>query len=169
MHYLVLVLIPSSTPDPEAIALIDRWLQGHADGWKIGGRYDGVLRGVPVRSSFVNSKAPHDLLSRVIAELREPHARMDFNRCPASRVPMDLIPAAVVTPDGAWHDEWGAGVTPEFFAWRLLHHLSEQGLPVPNLDVAEDRREELERGREASRKWAKQVHTLLFQHEGVVP
>ncbi len=51
MHEFTVVLIPASTPDEDVVAVVDRLMGAQYRGeWKIGGRYDGILHGVPVRS-----------------------------------------------------------------------------------------------------------------------
>jgi len=70
------------------------------DWWRVGGRWDGLLVGEVRRSdNGFNFGEEHTQLrhnSRVVASLPTP-------------LPEDLVPFAIVTPDGAWHDRGRMG------------------------------------------------------------
>ena len=63
----------------------------HWDYLCIGGRWDGVIFGTPRRDDLVNAG--------------EEHERLEYNCAPVRQLPEDLIPHAIVTPDGLWYEE----------------------------------------------------------------
>ena len=103
MHNLALVLVPNEIPRSKIPALVNDMLlpyyvdfpieggvypqNPHAewDEWCPGGRWDGLL---PQQSS--NSHALEPEWTRNMAKVAD--------------LPPDLIPAAIITPDGRWHD-----------------------------------------------------------------
>ena len=80
-------------PDPDCdvcpgtgVWLASRNPAEHWDYWSIGGRWDGVLLGKP-RGDDVDGTM-----------------RLDDNCVPVTQLPPGLMPPAIVTPDGLWHE-----------------------------------------------------------------
>jgi hypothetical protein len=108
MHYPALVLVPNETkksaiPDLVSDMLLPYYVNvliepgvyppnPHAewDWWRPGGRFDGLL---PQQSN--NGYASED-------DALEPE--WTRNMAKVADLPPDLIPAAIITPDGEWHD-----------------------------------------------------------------
>ena len=114
-HFLTLVLVDAEEPNPEVRArhlmrpYFD-WdmetLQAQCDGFTIGGRYDGAIWGKEQHYNL----APAEYQRRYGLDVVRP----EDNVRPVSEIVPGLIPYAVVTPDGAWHD--GKGMVTEAWA-----------------------------------------------------
>ncbi len=74
---------------------------GQWDAWEIGGRNDGVIMGRVSLSKESDDRSEEGVLAR--------------NLCAVSDLPEDMVPFAVVTPDGAWHMEGVVGTFGDAF------------------------------------------------------
>jgi hypothetical protein len=66
---------------------------GTWDGWKIGGRWHGVIKGISSEDETIGATAPAD------------DQQLEVNSCLVQDIPYDLVPFAVITPGGIWHTE----------------------------------------------------------------
>lgn len=122
-HFLTLVLVEPAAVDParRAYTLMTSYCDPVGspqppykfDGCVIGGCFDGLITG----QSQQYNLAPDDYQKRYGLDVITPAPNM----CWVVDLPEDLIPDAVVTPDGHWHepeaswDEWKQKT------WQLLH------------------------------------------------
>ena len=134
MHFLTLVLVPDSNKTTSEILgcahrmltfydrnLREPWTEygepenpfGEWDWMTLGGRWDGVVTGQAV--DWLASK-----------RRREPFgSRVKRNLVKVRKLPPNLVPGAIITPDGQWHDEyedfgqWSKDADPR---WRELVH-----------------------------------------------
>lgn len=87
------------------------------DYWKIGGRWDGVIQGKSRNTKGRSNYGPE-------------HEQLQYNICPVSELPADVLPEVVVTPDGRWHEMECRSLVPtdeEAERWRaILRPLLEQ-------------------------------------------
>ena len=116
-HFLTLVLVSETEPDPESRArelmlpyfAPDRDTpQSRCDGFTIGGKYDGLIWG---KEQHYNLR-PSEYQERYGLDVVTP----EDNIRPVSALLPDLVPYAIVTPDGLWHDR--DGMTPEQWSRR---------------------------------------------------
>ncbi|MFF5260259.1 hypothetical protein ACFY4C_15025 [Actinomadura viridis] len=103
-HFLTLVFVEAHTEDPGAAAEAammpyfgERGEGGKADGFVIGGRYDGLVKGHEQHYNLT----PAEFQRRYGLDVVRPES----NIVPVTELPESVLPSAVVTPDGAWH-EW---------------------------------------------------------------
>jgi hypothetical protein len=111
-HFMTLVLVDEAEPDPVARAeglmaaywgseFFDeetgcRLAHVKCDGFVVGGQYDGVIWG---KEQHYNLK-PGDYQRRYGLDVVRP----EDNARPVSRLVPDLLPYAVITPDGEWFE-----------------------------------------------------------------
>lgn len=69
------------------------------DGWRIGGSYDGAIFGAVQQHNLT----PSEYQARYGFAVVKP----ENNIRPVAALPPDLLPYAIVTPDGAWSDRAG--------------------------------------------------------------
>lgn len=114
-HFLTFVLVGPEETDVEhkAYDLIDPYFEGSArrieakyDGCVIGGRYDGQIFGAEAMYNLT----PDEFQRRYGLDV----VKARNNIRPASEVPEELVPYAVVTPDGDWFDCEGK----DWESWR---------------------------------------------------
>lgn len=84
-------------------------------GCVIGGRFDGLMAGKPQHDNL----APDDYQKRYGLDIITPASNM----CWVVDLPEDVIPDAIVTPDGQWHDDYSCTSWDAWKdkAWQLLH------------------------------------------------
>jgi hypothetical protein len=83
----------------------------------IGGRYDGLITGKEQHYNL----SPDEFEKRYGVDVITPEA----NRCGVLDLPADIVPDAIVTPDGTWHDDLGQPWNDwEREARRILHQHS---------------------------------------------
>lgn len=109
MKTQVFVLVPYDVPPGEISAYVERVLEPHRfdpDAARGGGHFDYLIGAL--EKSFNDPAAERRLPPRI---------RRAFagNICDRANLPEDLIPAALVAMDGAWHD----------FGWRMIDEPSE--------------------------------------------
>lgn len=106
-HFLTFVLVEREEGDPERRAdellwpyfdddRADRNSEPKCDGFTIGGRYDGQIYGAPPMYNLT----PTEFQKRYGLDVVKP---ADNIRA-AADVPEDLVPYAIVTPQGEWFD-----------------------------------------------------------------
>ena len=97
-HFFTLVLIPRDTKNVEEaverlLAPYDENLPNNTspkwDWWRIGGRWNGRVMGRPRDSEDGYNFGPE-------------YSRLEENMAPVTALPEDLVPFAIVTPDGKW-------------------------------------------------------------------
>lgn len=103
----------------KAFQLKNKW-----DWWSVGGRWDGDVRGEPRRSEDGYNFDNHRLL--------------EHNETAVAEMAREVIPYAVVTPDGEWHERGQMG-------W---FGMSSGEIPAD--------------------EWKAKVHTLYAQHSGCI-
>ncbi|MQY04850.1 hypothetical protein [Actinomadura macrotermitis] len=110
-HFMVLVLVDKDAADPATAAeeMMTPYFgeNGKTDGYVIGGRYDGVVRGQEQQFSL----PPADFQRRYGLDVVRP----EDNIVPVTALPEPVLPFAVVTPDGAWHER---GADQEEGGWQ---------------------------------------------------
>ncbi|WP_344595721.1 hypothetical protein [Actinomadura vinacea] len=74
------------------------YFESRTDGFVIGGRYDGVVKGQEQEFNL----PPAEFQRRYGLDVVRP----ENNIVPVTALPRTVVPLAVVTPDGVWH-EWG--------------------------------------------------------------
>jgi hypothetical protein len=100
-HFLTFVIV-TSLKDAEDKArelmmpYFDSGALSKCDGFVIGGRYEGQLLGAEPMYNLT----PQQFQERYGLDV----VKAEDNRCAVSQVAPDLVPYAVVTPDGAWMD-----------------------------------------------------------------
>jgi hypothetical protein len=106
-HFLTLVLVDAAGPDPVARATavmrrywdesgVRRDQDAKCDGFVVGGRYDGIIWG---KEQHYNLE-PHEFQRRYGLDVVRP----EDNVRPVLELVPDLLPYAIVTPDGMWLD-----------------------------------------------------------------
>lgn len=110
-HFMVLVLVDAHAADPGAVAeeAMEPYFGegGKTDGFVIGGRYDGVVKGQEQEFNLT----PAEFQRRYGLDVVRP----DNNIVPVATLPASLLPLALVTPDGTWHER---GEDQDKDAWK---------------------------------------------------
>jgi hypothetical protein len=107
-HFLTIAIVDRTEPDPgkkaEELMLpyfeVDDnnpWPDAKCDGFAIGGRYDGAIWG---KEQHYNLK-PEEFQHRYGLDV----VKSTDNIRPLSTLVPDLLPYAVITPDGKWYDQ----------------------------------------------------------------
>jgi hypothetical protein len=106
-HFLTLVIVNSTEANPgaKAKALMKPYcdpyynmtpLQRKCEYFVIGGQYDGIIWGKEQHYNL----SPQEFQRRYGLDV----VQVEDNICPISAIVPELIPYAIITPDGAWHD-----------------------------------------------------------------
>ncbi|MGI9404814.1 MAG: hypothetical protein ACR2O4_00460 [Hyphomicrobiaceae bacterium] len=105
-HFLTVVIVGANVPAP--VELAENFMRAYfspdlalspdakCDGYTIGGRYDGMLFGKEQNYNLT----PSEFESRYGFDA----VRQEDNAWPVAGVISDILPFAVIAPDGAWFD-----------------------------------------------------------------
>jgi hypothetical protein len=99
------------------------------------GRFDyqtGVLHGGCFNDQITEGMMPSQLQRSLSKQI-----------CAMERLPLDLVPGVLLTPDGSWHDR-------EDYNWRLIDHWESKKPTVSNLD--------------AEKQWSIRYQELIAMH-----